>query len=1259
MSLWKKISLGVLIFIVVLLASVAFLVGTTTGLHLVFSAANRWVPGLEIGQVTGGWRDLSLKNIRYEQPGVAVNAGEIHLAVGLDCLWRSSLCVNDLALKNINVAIDSKKMPPSEPAQEEEESGPLNLSTPWPITLSRVALNNINIKIDDTTVSVLDFTSGLAWQEKNLTLKPTRLQGLLIALPKAAEVAQEEVVEPKIEKPQPDEKPLGETLKDLFAKPVMPEMTDVHLPLNLNIESFRGEQLRITGDTDLTVRTMLLKVSSIDGNMKLDTLDIDANQGTVKASGTAQLANNWPVDITLNSTLNIDPLKGEKIKLKVGGALREQLEVGVNLSGPMDVALRAQTRLAEAGLPLNLEVVSQRIAWPLTGDTQFQADDLKLKLSGKMTDYTLSMRTAVKGQDIPPATITLDAKGNERQINLDKLTVAALEGKTELKALVEWQQAISWRGELTLNGINTAKEIPDWPAKLNGVMKTKGSLYGGTWQMDVPELKLTGNVKQNSVNVNGTLKGNSYMQWTIPGLHLALGPNSADIKGELGVKELNLDAAIDAPGLDNALPGLGGMAKGIVKVRGTVEAPQLLADITARGLRWQELSVAQARIEGDIKSTDQIAGHLNVRVERISQPDVNINLVTLDAKGSEKQHQLQLRVQGEPVSGQLSLTGSFDREAARWKGTLSDTRFQTPVGPWSLTRAIALDYRNKEQKISIGPHCWLNPNAELCIPQTIDAGAAGRAVVNLNRFDLAMLKPFMPDTTQASGVFSGKADVSWDTTQEGLPQGKVTLSGRNVKVTQTVNDAPLPVAFETLNLSAELHNNRAELGWLIRLTNNGQFDGQVQVTDPQGRRNLGGNVNMRNLNLAMVNPVFSRGEKAAGMLNARLRLGGDVQSPQLFGQLQLSALDIDGNFMPFEMQPSQLTMNFSGTRSTLAGIVRTQQGQINLNGNADWSQIDNWRARVTAKGSRVRITVPPMVRLDVSPDVVFDATPSLFTLDGRVDVPWARIVVHDLPESAVGVSSDVVMLNNDLQPETPQTASIPINSNLTVHVGNNVRIDAFGLKARLTGDLKVAQDKQGLGLNGQINIPDGRFRAYGQDLLVRKGELLFSGPPDQPLLNIEAIRNPDATEDDVIAGVRVTGTADEPKAEIFSDPAMPQAEALSYLLRGQGLDSNQSDSAAMTSMLIGLGVAQSGQVVGKIGETFGVSNLALDTQGVGDSSQVVVSGYVLPGLQVKYGVGIFDSLATLTLRYRLMPKLYLEAVSGVDQALDLLYQFEF
>lgn len=97
----------------------------------------------------------------------------------------------------------------------------------------------------------------------------------------------------------------------------------------------------------------------------------------------------------------------------------------------------------------------------------------------------------------------------------------------------------------------------------------------------------------------------------------------------------------------------------------------------------------------------------------------------------------------------------------------------------------------------------------------------------------------------------------------------------------------------------------------------------------------------------------------------------------------------------------------------------------------------------------------------------------------------------------------------------------------------------------------------------------------------------------------------------------------------------------------------------MTTTLIGLSLAQSGKVVGKIGEGLGVQDLQLDTAGSGDDSQVTVSGYILPGLQVKYGVGIFNSVGEFTVRYRLMRDLYLEAVSGVDSAIDLLYRFEF
>ncbi len=81
--------------------------------------------------------------------------------------------------------------------------------------------------------------------------------------------------------------------------------------------------------------------------------------------------------------------------------------------------------------------------------------------------------------------------------------------------------------------------------------------------------------------------------------------------------------------------------------------------------------------------------------------------------------------------------------------------------------------------------------------------------------------------------------------------------------------------------------------------------------------------------------------------------------------------------------------------------------------------------------------------------------------------------------------------------------------------------------------------------------------------------------------------------------------------------------------------------------------------MGNIGEAFGVSDLKLDTEGSGDDSQVTVSGHITPRLELKYGVGIFDSVGEFTVRYMLMRNLYLEAVSGLNSAVDLLYQFEF
>ncbi len=62
-------------------------------------------------------------------------------------------------------------------------------------------------------------------------------------------------------------------------------------------------------------------------------------------------------------------------------------------------------------------------------------------------------------------------------------------------------------------------------------------------------------------------------------------------------------------------------------------------------------------------------------------------------------------------------------------------------------------------------------------------------------------------------------------------------------------------------------------------------------------------------------PALSRGE-SGGNVKRQLRPAAMRKARSCLVSCSLRA-DIDGNFMPFEMQPFQLTMNFSGTRSTL------------------------------------------------------------------------------------------------------------------------------------------------------------------------------------------------------------------------------------------------------------------------------------------------------------------------------------------------------
>ena len=137
--------------------------------------------------------------------------------------------------------------------------------------------------------------------------------------------------------------------------------------------------------------------------------------------------------------------------------------------------------------------------------------------------------------------------------------------------------------------------------------------------------------------------------------------------------------------------------------------------------------------------------------------------------------------------------------------------------------------------------------------------------------------------------------------------------------------------------------------------------------------------------------------------------------------------------------------------------------------------------------------------------------------------------------------------------------ALPIRADLRVVLGDEVSIDAFGLRGLLRGDLRVikAPGREPVG-DGQVSIVEGSYRlsgglglmaAIGKPLTVEQGILVFAKTPlSNPGLLLTAQRD----GGDITAGVRVVGTIKKPKLTFFSesDPDMSQSEITSYLVTG-------------------------------------------------------------------------------------------------------------
>lgn len=962
--------------------------------------------------------------------------------------------------------------------------------------------------------------------------------------------------------------------------------------------------------------------------------------------------------VTINLTLSGQGSLNDTLSLS------GRIENVPGVQGASFVLTASPTKL---GLPLSAEIRADKVE--ISGAIVNAVD---VNLSGKAVDYALNATAKalypVDEKHSVTADVVIRGKGSEVASHLTDFSILSNVGRVQIDGQANWEKNVRFAAALNLSGLNTKEVLPQTPLTVDGSFVIWGERQNGRWKAKLQDLTVLGELRGQSLALTGTVESHGNGIVEAPELYFAVGNNTFEFSGKADfardIPELDFKTKIDAPDFGLVDPNLLGSVKGTLAVTGTTRLPVINADLTARNIDYFGTTLKRGHLTGRMRSRDVVSGRLTLQLTDFKTQGVDIRKATIELRGNELRHNLTVHTEGTPISVDAKISGIYERMLGNWAGALAELKVKTAYGPVTLEKPMRLAYVPDLNRANVSKACLAHTHARLCLENDLKIDLTNRSdlriLIGLPKFDLAFIKQYFPGRFVADGIIKANADVTLPAGLSELPRGRVTVRAQDISTKYRMDLSDLKVGFNSVQLSFANAKDSIEGNWKIDIKDNGDIEGSLRMSDLFNTRTVDGTLKFVAVDATLVNSFLSPGESAEGQWFGNLRFAGTLEEPLIYGRTGLFNAKLDSTKLPFEMLPSDIKLTFNGNSSTLEGLLKTPQGEVALNGSADWRTIGEGKAIVTTKGSNLRVTLPPDIEFDLTTDVTCEASSDLIKLDGAISIPWAKVSVSKLPASAVDVSDDVVRLDRPRAKKKAAGKPIPIESNLRIHIGDDVRVEAMGLKARLTGNLNVIQDNGTLGLTGQISVPTGSFKAYGQDLLVRRGEFHFVGAVANPLLDLEAIRNPDRTADDVIAGIRVTGSVDSPQVAVFTDPAKSETEALSYLIRGEGLDpSGDSDNTMITSALINLGLSQGSHVFESLGDAVGISGLGFETEGVGDSSQLVVSGYVLPGLKVKYGVGIFDSLATLTLRYRVIPRLYVEAVSGVDQALDLLYSFEF
>lgn len=963
--------------------------------------------------------------------------------------------------------------------------------------------------------------------------------------------------------------------------------------------------------------------------------------GTVTISGASPTVDR--VDIEARLAIKRESIRLTDIRVsRTGrrGEVRGMVEFLFGAAGPA-----VDARLAFSELDLSKEI------------SFFALIDGKVQINGSIQNYHGSFLIRNKGAGWRSGRIDASFKGTPDSLELTSIKGRWLQGKIDGSVQMSWEKNLFVKSRLVAKGLNPAVISSRW----SGAVNMDGKVIIRIPKKKLPDAELSLRLFKSSLRghaLNGEIRGklkrnNIFLD------RFALRSHGLQIfaAGDL-VKRLNVSILLSDLSL------LMRNARGNASVNGWISRKKksFTGFINARGgnLVVNGAKASSIELTGAIQDRQDIPFDLMLSVRDGAYNFLRADSIMVKTSGTPENHGLRAELRSGEYALKAEVSAGYD--GAAWQGVINGLSGTDPKGRWRLRQPAPVAITR--DSFSLSPLLITGAAGERLKFEGSFSNrtSSGFFLLEWQEIDIARANPWLSGFV-ISGFTTGAINGKIGNYNRLDVDGTASLARAVVR--RRVQYGELKAALDKAELSLSWHGGTLEGKLSLLFARYGRIEAGWSVMTPARlpaalKRNtpVTAFVKGRLRESGALSFLFPGViQESRGEIGLDLKVDGTVTTPRLSGSLAVDKAA--GRFPVAGIRVTDISMHAQMDRDRIeikSFTARSGPGSLTGKATIALHGLSVVHYEGSLEGNKFQALFLPQMRMLTSPRIEFKGAGEKISVRGEARLP--ELLIYGPPrETPVQPSRDVVIVRRGKKEKTIKKFSADVEIKMVL--GERVIVKAEGADAQLGGEVFLTVSSAGpITGKGEITVTKGKYKAYGVSLDITRGRLLFAGGAvENPGLDILAVK----TVNEVKAGVAVTGTLNKPLVKLYSEPAMPDADVLSYMVLGHplGQDKEQGNYLMQAAGAL-LSAGQSVALQDQVKQRLGLDTIDVEAgSGKVSRSLVTIGKYLSSRLYISYGRALFTGENLFRLRYKFGKRWELKSHSGETSGMDLYYTIQF